>query len=272
MAGLMECTAPKPGNVHPGAAFDDLCYDDFVKSAEVVAPIIARARDTGVGRCVLEAIRATNDAVGRNTNLGIVLLLAPLASIPLGVPLAEGIGDVLASLTVDDAELVYEAIRLISPGGMGQVDDGDVAGKPTGTLLEMMRLAADRDAIAAEYATGFQRTLGFGLATIERLNNTFANDWKSAVVRLHLELMAAEPDTLIARKLGREVALESQRRAKSVLSDEPLSRERLAEFDDWLRTDGHRCNPGTTADLVTACLFAGLREGDVSIPSEFDRN
>ena len=33
------------------------------------------------------------------------------------------------------------------------------------------------------------------------------------------------------------------------------------ELDAYLRSDGHRLNPGTTADLVTACLFVALREG-----------
>ena len=40
----------------------------------------------------------------------------------------------------------------------------------------------------------------------------------------------------------------------------------LAELDAWLRAEGNRRNPGTTADLVTACLFIALREGSITLP------
>ena len=83
-------TAPKPGNVHRGADFEDVTYVDFVQSAVVVGPILERAAELGVGRTVLEAVRATREAVGTNTNLGTLLLLAPLAAVPDGVPHRRG--------------------------------------------------------------------------------------------------------------------------------------------------------------------------------------
>lgn len=262
-ACLMECTAPKPGNVHPGASFEDLCYDDFVRSANAVAPIIARAGKHAVGRTVLAAVNATQSAVGKNTNLGILLLLVPLAKVPAEVTLRDGIGDVLSALTRDDAADVYTAIRLNNPGGMGSVSEGDVSDAPTGTLLDMMRLASERDTIAEQYATRFGFVLNDGLAFLESMVERFPNDWSAAVIALHLELMARKPDTLIARKLGRETAIESQRRAKAAINGGP---EDIADFDRWLRADGHQRNPGTTADLVTATLFAGLREGVIAAP------
>ena len=39
------------------------------------------------------------------------------------------------------------------------------------------------------------------------------------------------------------------------------------EFDAWLRADGHRRNPGTTADLIAASLFAAFRDGILPMPS-----
>jgi triphosphoribosyl-dephospho-CoA synthase len=86
-----------------------------------------------------------------------------------------------------------------------------------------------------------------------------------------LHLLANHPDSLIARKLGRAVAEEAARRARTVLGagwpHEPAARTALADLDDWLRADDHRRNPGTTADLVTACLFVALREGIMTVPS-----
>ena len=262
-ACLMECTAPKPGNVHPGASFDDLCYDDFVRSANAVAPIIARAGEHAVGRTILAAVKATQSAVGKNTNLGILLLLVPLAKVPAEVTLRDGIDAVLSALTEEDAEDVYAAIRLCNPGGMRSVSEGDVSDAPTGTLLDMMRLASERDTIAEQYATRFGFVLNDGLAFLESMVARFPNDWSAAVIALHLELMARKPDTLIARKLGRETAIESNRRAKAAINGGPKD---IADFDRWLRADGHQRNPGTTADLVTATLFAGLREGVIAAP------
>jgi len=40
----------------------------------------------------------------------------------------------------------------------------------------------------------------------------------------------------------------------------------LADFDFWLRSDGHRRNPGTTADLIAAALFVLLRDGLIDPP------
>jgi triphosphoribosyl-dephospho-CoA synthase len=206
--------------------------------------------------------------LGRNTNLGIVLLLAPLACVPAAITLGDGIGGALAGLTQEDAALVYAAIRLANPGGLGRVDREDVASTPSVTLREAMCLAADRDLIAAQYATGFSTVL----AGADRLANSgrFPGRWEEAVIDLHLWLMAEFPDTLIARKCGREMAQESSRRARAVLEAGWPAGEsaayRMVELDSWLRADGNRRNPGTTADLVAACLFAAFRDGRVEPP------
>ncbi len=277
LACLLEATARKPGNVHPGASFRDLTYADFVRSAHLIGPTFARAGDWSVGRLVFDAVQRTRREVATNTNLGILLLLAPLASVPAGVSIGDGIGGVLGGLTREDARLVYEAIRLANPGGLGRVEHEDLAAEPSVTLLEAMQLAADRDRIAEQYANNFTAVL----AGAERLaahgakeaRSEFASHWEEAVIELHLWLMAEFPDTLIGRKCGDEMACESALRARSVLDagwpDGELSADRMVELDAWLRADGNRRNPGTTADLVAGCLFAALREGSIEAPDEF---
>lgn len=269
LACLLEATARKPGNVHPGASFHDLAYADFVASAHTVAPILARARTLGVGCAVFCAVEATRRQTPRNTNLGIILLLAPLAAVPLESALAEGIPSVLERLTVEDAESAYAAIRLAEPGGMGEVRDQDVSQRPTGTLREVMQLAAERDLIARQYATDFRLVLQTGVPWLAACRD-FETGWEQAIIGLQLALLAENPDSLIARKCGMELALEASRRARAILDagwpENAASRTILSEFDTWLRADGNRRNPGTTADLVTASLFAALREGVIRPP------
>jgi triphosphoribosyl-dephospho-CoA synthase len=279
LACLLEATARKPGNVHPAASFRDLTYADFVRSAHLIGPTFEHADDWSVGRLVLDAVARTRREVATNTNLGILLLLAPLASVPAGISIADGIGAVLAKLTREDARLVYQAIRLANPGGLGQVEHEDVAAEPSVTLLEAMQLAADRDRIAEQYANNFATVI----AGAKRLaaqgageaSSDFVSRWEEAVIELHLWLMAEFPDTLIARKCGGELVRESAQRARVVLAagwpDGPSASHRMAEFDTWLRADGNRRNPGTTADLVAGCLFAALREGWIAAPEMFVR-
>ena len=269
-ACILEATARKPGNVHPQAAFDDLHYQDFVTAAEIVAPILAEAGTLGVGQAVFDAVEATHSQLGKNVNLGIALLIAPLAAVPSGVSLDVGVGHVLQDLTRHDADMVYRTIQLVNPGGMGAVEAEDVSGPPSVTLLEAMRLAAERDTIARQYVDNFDLVLQAATPLLTETND-FHDRWEDAIVRLHLHMMAECPDTLIARKCGNETAQVSSRKAQDVLDagwpETEQGRILLAELDTWLRSDRNRRNPGTTADLVAAALFAAFRDGDLSPPS-----
>jgi triphosphoribosyl-dephospho-CoA synthase len=270
---LLEAGARKPGNVHPEASFDDLSHAEMVHSAHLIAPLFDHARVRGVGATILDAVTLTRREVGKNTNLGIILLLAPLCAVPLNVPVFEGINNVLDNLTIDDARQVYQAIRIAEPGGLGRSEQQDVRDEPTVSLKEAMSLAQERDNIARQYANGFDDILHFGL---EQLSHElgFVDRWENAVIRLQLQLMSYLPDSLIARKCGPEVAYEAGLRARTVLetdwSDYDITWELLQEFDDWLRADGNRRNPGATADLIVACLYAGFREGILTPPPEYN--
>jgi triphosphoribosyl-dephospho-CoA synthase len=266
LACLYEATARKPGNVHPGACFADVAYADFVASAVVIGPILDQAPDRGVGQTVLDAAQATHDAVGTNTNLGTLLLLAPLAAVPAEQSLPKGIGPVLAGLTVLDTKHVYEAIRISCAGGLGHAEQADVFSDPPSDLklVEAMRLAADRDCVARQYTSGFADVFDGTAAWIaEALDRKMPLG--DAIVWVHLRQLAQCPDSLIGRKCGPQTAAEASRRAAELLALEDQNpatfKQSLDEFDRWLRADGHRRNPGTTADLVAAGLFVLLREG-----------
>lgn len=260
LACLWEAYVPKPGNVHPGSSFQDMSYQDFVVSARAIVPIFVRSEVLSVGELVRDSVIATQAAVGKNTNLGILLLLAPL--VKAHEPTAEAIQVVLNQLTIRDASLVYQAIRLAQPGGMGQVESQDVADEPSITLLEAMQMAEGRDLIARQYAIGFHDVFTVLLPVLECYLPQ-----KPAVGVQHAFLigLAELGDTLIARKCGPVIAAQAQAQAWKVLEagypHTPASQEAFQAFDCWLRADGHRRNPGTMADLMAATLFLALARG-----------
>ena len=270
-ACVWEATARKVGNVHRYADFDGTTYLDFVLSAAAAAPYFSSRLTHHVGATVALAVEATHVAVGQNTNLGILLLLAPLATTTRGLPI-RSVESILRGLTVEDARRVFEAIRLAKPGGLGDAPEQDVRDEPTVTLLEAMRLAADRDMVARQYANGFADVFDFGvpalLAGYERFRCV-----EAAIIDSQLRWLAEYPDSLIARKNGAAVAADVQKRAADVLRlggiATPEGRRAGVELDRHLRSDGNKLNPGTTADLITACLFVALRENKVAPSAPF---
>ena len=269
LACLLEAIAPKPGNVHRGADFEDLTLVDLAAAGVAIGPAMEAARERGVGATVLAAVQAAKTMAGTNANLGIALLLAPLAAVADGAELASGVADVLQSLTPQDAKRTYAAIRLANPGGLGQTAEMDVAGSAPDDLLAAMSAAANRDTIAREYATGFPIVLDMAAPWIAA-DCRGGRRLTEAIIHTHVRLMAQFPDSLIARKCGVEVARRSAALAQAVLdggnAGEAVYQQRLADLDFWLRADNHRRNPGTTADLIAAALFVNLRQGALTPP------
>jgi triphosphoribosyl-dephospho-CoA synthase len=267
LACLLEVSAPKPGNVSPFAGFRDASYEDFLASAAAIGPALTAAAERSLGATIRAAVEATARWAPSNTNLGLVLLLAPLARAALtpgGASLRARLAATLAATTVADARDTYAAIRLAAPAGLGRVPDQDVAGTPSATLRDVMALAGERDAIAREYASDFRSTFELGApalraALAERL------PWRDAVVEAYLTLLAAGPDTHIARKLGLPAAITVQQRGRSVLDAGGVrtaaGREAIAALDGELRDEAHTLNPGATADLTGAAIYLVLLEG-----------
>ena len=278
LACLLEASAPKPGNVSPGRHFHDARYEDFLASAAAIGPALARAGERPLGATVRASVEATARWTRSNTNLGIVLLLAPLARARLLGETAPASRDalraalrrVLEATTVADARDVYAAIRRAAPGGLGRSAEQDVAAEPTVTLLEAMRLAGSRDGVAREYASAFRATFEIGAPALDRARRD-GLAWDDAVVETYLTLLAAAPDTHVARRAGAERAEAISRRAAAVLQAGGVRDERgraaVAVFDGELRgaeSGGARSNlgnPGTTADLTAASIFVVLLDG-----------
>lgn len=284
MACLLEASATKIGNVHPTAGFSDMHFSHFLASAVAGGPVFAQAASQTVGSLVLAGVRATRTQVGRNTNLGTLLLFAPLAKAyalrtagtggqPCGrLPNEDwraNVQRVLEQLAPEDCAQVYQAICEAQPSGLGTSDEHDVAGTPPDDLRVAMAVVADIDAVARQYVNGFEdifvRLVPWFFQELQRAGETL-----EAICRLQLRWLAYQPDGLIVRKAGRLVAEQVQQRAQDILhgclqADSPLSQQAsVRELDLFLRADGHRRNPGTTADLIAAALLVALL-GKISV-------
>lgn len=255
VACLLEATAPKPGNVHPGASFADLSFADLAAAAAAIAPVFDRAAGEPLGAIVLQAVRGSRAVTRSNANLGIILALAPLATLPDGAPPHAAMP---RPLTAADARDVWEAIGLATPGGMGTAARLDLAGPPPTDILEAMRLAAPHDRIAGLWADGYG-SLVDGLVSDLAAEFAATDSWTDAIVRGFLRQLGREPDSLIARRHGPSVAAAVSARAASAIAAGPDDwRGQAAALDRSLRAPV-RINPGTTADLVAAALYILLR-------------
>ena len=252
-----ELEALKPGNVHVHSDGHGLTVADFLKCAEAAAPSIAQ-EGARVGERILGAVEATREAVGQNTNLGIILLAAPLAAAAehkVGRELRRALRAVLANLDEEDAELCFQAIALANPGGLGTLPEHDVRDPAEITLLEAMRLASARDRIAKQYITAFADIFDTGLAAARSAATPF-----EAAAKVYWRFLTTTPDSHIARKFGPSEAKAVRRLAQDIdreLKSLREGRDRtllLLKLDAQLKAQG--LNPGTTADLTVATLFA----------------
>jgi triphosphoribosyl-dephospho-CoA synthase len=262
----LEVRTLKPGNVHIFADGHRMTVADFDKSTEVSAPHISD--DTcPVGARIRRAVEATFASVAQNTNLGILLLCAPLAAAaerPGPATLADKLKSVLASLDHDDAREVYSAIATANPAGLGEDSTGDVRANPPAdwTLLDAMRAASPRDMIANEYATGFAGIFANARTFAAHLKSGAAPD--DALAHIFLQQLAERPDTHIIRKHGPGLAQRVQHRATDALAElngatprslsAPANRTLLMTLDAELKSWG--ANPGSLADLMCASVFA----------------
>lgn len=261
----LDVQSLKPGNVSVFSGGNDLSVDEFLTSAEASAEPITDP-EASLGGRILNAISATQAAVNTNTNLGMVLLMAPLIQAKLeqdnSQSFEQSLAQVLLSTTVQDAIDVYKAIRIAKPGGMGEKNNQDLSEEPTVNLLNTMKIAAEWDLIAAQYSNNYNDIFSFG---VPRYHELLAR-WKDenwATTGVFMSILRKYPDSLIERKYGllkaREISdMISDLEMVLCQSDMPSGYEtQLLEIDRQLKRD--LINPGTTADLTAASIFvAGL--------------
>lgn len=262
-----ELAALKPGNVHRHAAGHGMTVDDFLRSAGAAAGPLCQVGAT-LGERVLGAVAATRAAVGQNTNLGIVLLCAPLAQAAEGGgDLRAGVRAAIAGSDLSDADQVFRAIVLAAPGGLGTAARHDVRARATVTLPDAMAEAAPRDSVARQWTTGFADVFEAGLPAFDAaLARWDSETW--AATDTYLRFLGRLPDSHIARRHGTMAAEAVRREAEAVLArlDASARPETLAPgllaWDAGLKRRG--LNPGTSADLTVATIFARrLAAGDV---------
>jgi triphosphoribosyl-dephospho-CoA synthase len=262
-----EIEALKAGNVHVFADGHRMSAQQFLDSAQVSSGPLTDT-ELPVGQRILEAVRATRETVGVNTNLGILLLSAPLiAAAEMDGDLRENLGKVLRAMTMDDARAVFAAIVLASPGGLGSAEAHDVRDVPAVPLLEAMREASQRDMIARQYVTGFADVFDAGMVAYDAaVARGETGMWPA--VAAYMAFLTGCPDSHVARKHGIAIAHAVRREAIAVnakldqsAAEEARIRQLLA-FDADLK-DRH-INPGTSADLTVACLLVHSLRGELA--------
>ena len=287
----LDVAVRKPGNVSVASPGHGMLAAQFIASAlAAVGPLLAPG--VRVGARIDTAGAASWAAAGCTTPLGILLLCAPLAAAAERCPppcsaaaLHGALQSVLGDLDIDDAHAAFRAIHRANPGGLGQADAQDVRSAPSVNLRQAMALAAGRDSIALQYSNGYAELFGLalpglppGLLALPAARGAPAATaaaapaaTAAAVQRVYLALLAQLPDSHIVRKHGPALAHTVMKQAQAwwarARAGEPLHADAgFAAWDSALKQQ--RINPGTSADLTVAALFAaGLLAGPASPPA-----
>ena len=267
----VELQAFKPGNVSVYADGHDMTVADFRLSAKVSAVPLCNP-DYSLGEKIFYAVKATREAVFCNTNLGIILLCAPLIEAmslkQSNDTLRQALNRVLTTTTIEDAEWVFKAIMLASPGGLGRSDEQDVSEKPSENLTEAMRLASEKDRIASQYVTDYQDIFDFAVLIYYNAISKLVNrSW--AAVSVYAGLLCQFPDSHIERKYGSqytEMIAGKMCHLSNQLSEIENPEDALPllySIDQELKAKD--LNPGTMADMTVATVFTVFLEDVIKL-------
>lgn len=265
---ITEVNAYKPGNVSRYADGHDMDINDFILSAEVSTPWLVKS-DCLLGERIYQAVAATQKAVSCNTNLGMLLLFAPVLvtvqqycqrQIPM-VRFQKDLQATIAGVNLEESKKVFRAIALASPGGLGNSEEHDINSSPDVSLLDAMTTAESWDRVAWQFSHAYDDVINIGLSAIK----DWAQRWNSveyAAVYAYLSFLSGVEDTHVKRKFGEQTAYDVSSQAKKLLSHfravssmaeiEP----EINELDKKLKQAG--INPGTTADLTAASVLLYL--------------
>ncbi len=273
---------PKPGNVHRTRDFLDMVFEDFIISGIVIGDNIKEAaihgteinnsisfKEAHLGKYILDSVKETDKWIANNTNLGIIMLLTPIAMAAAFssdlIELRENIHNLIINSTVIDTIALYEAISIADAGGMGDQDEYSVNSDDANqeliennlNIFDVLNISASWDSLAKELTTKMPVTFDIGYHTFSKVKNEASLNL--ATVTTFLTILSQVPDTLISRKHGDEVAKEVSNLAMEVLSLYAIDKDitefnkKLADFDDYLFEN--KLNPGTTADLTASSIM-----------------
>ncbi|MFC4448202.1 triphosphoribosyl-dephospho-CoA synthase [Halorussus aquaticus] len=289
LALLLEVAGtPKPGNVDRERDFPDLRFEHFLAGTVGAGPGLRAAEEGApVGESFERAIAGMSQQEGGNTQFGALLLLVPLvkaasanengdngdaggdAEDAPGRLSPEDVTRVVEATTTEDAADFFRAFDHADvyvddpPEDAAELDvrrgsDAIPAVEERGvTLYDVLALGDDADDVAAEWTGGFERTFWAADRLAELAGSAPAS---ATAAQVYLELLAREPDTLVAKQHGEKTAESVRVRAQEALEGGP---EVVEAFAESLVADG--VNPGTTADLTAAGLFVALTRGEVSV-------
>ena len=273
---------PKPGNVHRTRDFPDMVFEDFLISGIAIGDTITEAathaleinnsisfKEANLGKYILQGVKETDKWVANNTNLGIIMLLTPIAmsaAISKNLDeLKENINNLISFSTVIDAVALYEAISIADAGGMGEQTEFDVKSNDSKeelieknlNIFDVLNISSSWDSLAMELTNKMPVTFDIGYPLFSKIRKE--SSINLATITTFLTILSKVPDTLISRKYGDEKANEVSSLAKDVLNSKDFDdyllefNRKLIEFDDFLFEN--KLNPGTTADLTASSIM-----------------
>ena len=262
----VDVQAFKPGNVSIYAEGHNMTVADFRVSAKVSAEPLCNP-DYSLGEKIYYAVKATREAVGCNTNLGIILLCAPLIQAcdhkQQDLSLRQALSKVIGNATIEDADWVFKSIILASPGGLGSSDRQDVNERASVTLFEAMKIASIKDRIALQYITDYKDIFNFSVLRYNAALNRFGDrNWAAASV--YADMLSQFHDSHIERKYGDQYS-EMVAIKMAQLSEELSKTDNPEQIKPWFfcldqELKFYGINPGTTADMIVATVLTVFLE------------
>lgn len=287
IATLLEVSGyPKPGNVHRTSDFNDMTYEDFLISSTSIRENLEIVAFNGskyypnmlneiqIGESILGCVKNTQNLVKTNTNLGISMLLVPIAA-TFGAlheenslnNLPKTLDTIIKNTEFNDAIALVKAISLSKAGGMdNKTSKYDVNNSNTIdeirknhiNIHDLLQMSSKYDKISYELINGLPIIMNYGYPTYMRYVDEYSRN--DVTLEIYLTILANVSDTLINRKYGEEIAKDVSERAKTILESTEIGTndrfKELNEFDIFLKTKNY--NPGTSADFTAASLFVGL--------------
>ena len=281
IASVLEVSGhPKPGNVHRTQDFDDMIFEDFLISGIVIGDMMKNAAQRGIkyneehsfhkiglGEIIKESVFETDKWIGNNTNLGIIILLAPLSA-AAGMSsniqeLRRNTDKIMKATTSKDAVNLYDAINAADAGGMGETEELDVADTQARVkiieedinMFKVLDMSAKWDLLSKELTTGMPIIFETGFPTFKKIKAKYGLN--KATVQTFLTILAQNPDTLISRKYGFDTSRIISADADSILQNGGILNPRgellIRQFDAQLLKN--KFNPGTTADITAASIM-----------------